>query len=424
MRFVVTAGLAAFGEVLPFVAIATALKRRGHDVCFIGNPVFEDRAAGAGLRFVAVGSTADYAALQSDTSLFGDDRADGRQIVERYLLRHMADYYRVVEHEIATAPAIVVSNEPGSAMAAEKHARPLVTAFLSPARMRSRFDPPHPERFLPGWTGWLTRSPSRLALVGRVSGLFTEHSGPMPGKPAVPPDNPFARLRLAAGLPPFERSTLRASLSLCLWPEWFGAPQPDWPEEAVLCGFPSEAPEGAALAGGMWPEGTRPTLVATTGSLATSQEPFFATVSAACQTLGWGGVLVTPHGDQVPSALPPHVIHVTNAPFGALFPRAAVVVHHGGVGTMARALAAGVPQVISPIRGEQFDIGNRAVRLGVARMMSVGQVGAAALAHTLQDMARSSRVARECDRWKTRLASAPTLDVGVVHLERLAMGHP
>jgi rhamnosyltransferase subunit B len=418
MRFVVTAGLAASGEVVPFVSVAAALRRRGHDVSFIGNPFFGGRATESGLRFIPVGAAADYDALQQDASLFGSERADGREILRRYQLPLVGDYYRAVESEIRASPAVVISNETGSALAAERYGRPLVAAVLSPARLGSRFDPPHPERVLPAWASRLT-----LASHARFAHLTRAWQGgavPVAERPVVPPGSPVAALRATVGLVPFDQSDFRPRLMLCLWPDWFGARQPDWPAAAVTCGFLLDRAPAISGLEGLPIDETRPTVVATTGSLATSQDRFFSNVAGACQGLGWGAVLVTPHREHVPQALPAHVIHVASAPFGALFPRAAVVIHHGGIGTMALALAAGVPQIISPLRGEQFDIGYRAVRLGVARMMSVPDAGTEALACALRRVGQSAPYTRACEHWRARLDGYAECPSVVDRLERLA----
>jgi vancomycin aglycone glucosyltransferase len=47
-----------------------------------------------------------------------------------------------------------------------------------------------------------------------------------------------------------------------------------------------------------------------------------------------------------------------------LFPRVAAVVHHGGAGTTAAAARAGVPQVVTPMFGDQFYWASRIVDLG------------------------------------------------------------
>jgi UDP:flavonoid glycosyltransferase YjiC (YdhE family) len=56
-------------------------------------------------------------------------------------------------------------------------------------------------------------------------------------------------------------------------------------------------------------------------------------------------------------------------PYSALFPRAAAIVHQGGIGTLAQALRAGSPQIVVPFHGDQLDNGARAERLGVARVI-------------------------------------------------------
>ena len=57
------------------------------------------------------------------------------------------------------------------------------------------------------------------------------------------------------------------------------------------------------------------------------------------------------------------------APHAALFPRAAAVVHHGGIGTTAAALRAGRPMLVVPHAHDQPDNAFRAEKLGVARVL-------------------------------------------------------
>jgi rhamnosyltransferase subunit B len=66
-----------------------------------------------------------------------------------------------------------------------------------------------------------------------------------------------------------------------------------------------------------------------------------------------------------PAALPAHMLHVPFLPFSEIFPYCAAIVHHGGVGTTAEALAAGSPQLILPLGFDQLDNGVRVKKLGV-----------------------------------------------------------
>ena len=72
---------------------------------------------------------------------------------------------------------------------------------------------------------------------------------------------------------------------------------------------------------------------------------------------GWGGLGNLP--------LPDHVFRIEHAPYDWLFPRMAMVFHHGGSGTTAYGLRAGVPSCVIPFVFDQFYWGRRIAQLGV-----------------------------------------------------------
>ncbi|WNZ43606.1 glycosyltransferase [Leptolyngbya boryana CZ1] len=63
--------------------------------------------------------------------------------------------------------------------------------------------------------------------------------------------------------------------------------------------------------------------------------------------------------------LPDTVFMVDSIPHSWLFPRVAAVVHHGGAGTTAAGLRAGIPTVVIPFFGDQPFWGHRIAELGV-----------------------------------------------------------
>jgi len=73
--------------------------------------------------------------------------------------------------------------------------------------------------------------------------------------------------------------------------------------------------------------------------------------------MGWGGL-----GDR---SLPDHVFKIDYAPYDWLFPQMAMIVHHGGSGTTAFGLRAGVPSCVVPFVFDQFYWGRRIAELGV-----------------------------------------------------------
>jgi rhamnosyltransferase subunit B len=96
---------------------------------------------------------------------------------------------------------------------------------------------------------------------------------------------------------------------------------------------------------------------------------FFGRALQACAALGLRAVFITPYADQLPLRLPPWAHHVAYAPFDLLLPRLRALVHHGGIGTGAQALAAGLPQGFVPLAHDQFDNAARWVRQGVGLRM-------------------------------------------------------
>lgn len=397
-------GLGAAGEVLPYIRIGTELKQRGHCVDFIGSPHYAATAVKAGLSAVSVGTMADHQKLVTDHGCFGTDRKSGRQIIEEHYFPHVRAFYRATVERIQGGPVIVVGTEAGAATAAEQYGVPRARLVLSPGRLASRYDPPHPERVLPPWAAWFARDGRRLAVLNRLDSLRRGVLRPTPAIRPIPTDHPIARLRSELGLAAAHQSTHRPRLTVCLWPGWFSAPQPDWPAGTRLAGFPLPL----AGRGPLDADSARvrmPLVVATTGSVARGQTAFFATLVQACRILGWRASLVTPHRDHLPQPLPPGVTYLAYASFGEIFGRASLVVHHGGIGTTAFALAAGVPQIVMPLRGEQFDIGNRVSRLGTARMLSVDRTSPERLSGLMRSMVASPRVADRCRHWQARLGT-------------------
>lgn len=76
-------------------------------------------------------------------------------------------------------------------------------------------------------------------------------------------------------------------------------------------------------------------------------------------------VLSSGWADLMPKSLPDGVFVLSDVPHAWLFPRMAAVVHHGGAGTTAAGLRAGVPSAAVPFFADQHFWGWRLHRLGV-----------------------------------------------------------
>ncbi|GHF31477.1 UDP:flavonoid glycosyltransferase YjiC (YdhE family) [Deinococcus metalli] len=105
------------------------------------------------------------------------------------------------------------------------------------------------------------------------------------------------------------------------------------------------------------------------------------TVLDALERSGQRAVLLSGWGGLSAADAPPHVFVTDSVPHHWLFPRVAAAVHHGGAGTTAAGLAAGVPTVVVPFFGDQPFWAERVRRLGVgpspvpARHLTAGALG-------------------------------------------------
>ena len=234
-------------------------------------------------------------------------------------------------------------------------------------------------------------------------------------------------LRQELGLPAVE-GILRQwyfspQLVLGLFPSWFAAPQPDWPRQTALTGFPlwDQAPAlvipeevDAFLRGG------EPPIVFAPGSAMTRGESFFAAAVEACQHLGRRGMLLTRYPEQLPKNLPEEVRHFGFVPFSELLPRAAALVHHGGIGTSAQGLAAGLPQLVMPMAYDQLDNATRLQRLGVAAKIKPRQFNGRTVAKALDELLASNSTHEHCHRWAQECDADAALAASCDLLEGLA----
>jgi len=127
----------------------------------------------------------------------------------------------------------------------------------------------------------------------------------------------------------------------------------------------------------------------------TGAEAFYRDSLAAARKLGRRAILLM--GDRVDPVLQEDrggdFLACPYVPHSQLFPRAAAVVHQGGVGTLAQALRAGRPELIVPFYGDQFDNAARAARLGVGRSLHYRQYKPATVARSLEPLLTNSTYA-------------------------------
>jgi UDP:flavonoid glycosyltransferase YjiC (YdhE family) len=149
---------------------------------------------------------------------------------------------------------------------------------------------------------------------------------------------------------------------------------------------------------------------------------FFAAAADAMRRSGRPALMVSADRSVLPTRLPEGVWHLPFAPFGWLFERASVVVHHGGIGTAGRALEAGVPQLVVPSGFDQFDNAARIERLGVGRSLSRREVGGPRLEAEISALLGDERIRARCTEVRERLSGTDPLHEACAAIEGLLVG--
>lgn len=362
--------LGSRGDVQPFVALGRALQQHGHRVRVAAATDYNALVASAGLDFApVVGSIRTI----MDFELVYEALEVARQPLPlgfaRRFLQHIAPLVRQIMADCLRAAqgadALIVSTlgmYPGASIAEQLNI-PLVPAHFHPFAPTRAF----PDvSFLP-----LPRLIPGQAIYNVLTHQLTPHGMAQLLRPALNQ----ARAEVL-GLPPigplaqWQRTRARAPLVLYGYSSNI-APRPfDWDETQQITGYWFDEPDSAwhapADLAAFLADGPPPVYVGF-GSILVGRNPEQTTtlVVRALELAKQRGVLFRGWGDFGTGALSSHVFATDGAPHTWLFPRMAAVVTHGGAGTVAATIRAGVPAVVVPFFGDQRFWGEHVARLGL-----------------------------------------------------------
>jgi rhamnosyltransferase subunit B len=357
VRIVLTA-LGTFGDVGPLLRLAAAVEGQGDSAVVLVNPHFETHARSLGLTVRPVGPRWDPDVIARDPR-YQDPSHVWREIFAPRVRTDFAATLTVIDE----APTSGVVNHfwgYGGALAAEARGLPWAMVALAPMAWLSAADPSQlsalriPRRLLTILTRSLLRPRTRLIY-----------------EPALRQAARDVGLRFVADR--FWGTQKRAALNLGLWsPLWRGGAADD-PPMARIVGFPatstvgSVAPEVEAF----FMSGAPPVVMGLGSVLPRVSRALYRDVAEACMDLGRRVLLVgAPQG--AGAGLGPSVHTTTAVPYASVFPRASLVIHHGGIGSTAEGLRAGKPTLVVPFGNDQHDNASRVERLGVGLALDKG----------------------------------------------------
>ncbi len=357
---ILLASIGTGGDVFPFLGLGRALIQNGHQVAIASNENFRSIAEAEGMEFGCLMSREATDAFLSDPDLWHPLKC---AIVGARLGRDL------LPEQYATIKAMAMDNDPVDLMVTstailparflqEQFSIPLISIILQPWMIPSNSAPPKMPggwslpKNTPNWLGnlyWRGVDAAGDFLVGRY----------------------LNRFRKTIDLPPIKRVFqywLSPDLALGFFPDWYGIPQDDWPSQIQTTNFPvfdgnTDLQLSSELESFL--DSGPPPIVFTFGTGMMQAKAIFHKAVEACEKLNERALLITKYKDQIPANLPSNILHVDYAPFQSLLPRCQTLVHHGGIGTVGRAIHAGIPQLILPFAFDQMDNAHRVRQLGL-----------------------------------------------------------
>lgn len=409
----------SLGDLHPFVALSLELQKRGYHPVLGSIEHHRTAVETAGIEFRRIRTTL----LETVDSEFITRLFHPRKGIE-YLVRDLvmpalkSAYEDTVEAAKGASLLVAHPLTFATRTAARVLDIPWVTTQLAPMAYVSVFDPP----VLPAaeFLSSLRRFGPTVFRCVTALGKWSVRSW----------SEPYIRFNTERGLttpkdPMFDEHA--PLLELALFSHLLGDKQPDWPPQAVVTGFPFyDAAEAASLPPDLeaFLKDGEPPIVFTLGSSAVlAPGRFYSESATAAHNLGRRAVLLTGTApENRPTHLPPGVTAFDYAPFSLLFPRAAAIVHQGGVGTTGQAMRAGRPMLVMPYAFDQQDNGARVQRLGIARVVKRSDYTARRVAHELEYLFNTpSVIANASDVGRT--VSAETGAAAAVDAIEHKLGH-
>ncbi|MFE1585339.1 glycosyltransferase [Streptomyces sp. NPDC058737] len=369
------------GDVAPYTGLGAELRRAGHDVALAATDAFAPLVRDAGLEF---------------RSLPAGTRARGDVTDKRDLMRTAAAFTTELGQGFADAVdqgtdllLLSTTTAPLGWHITEATGTPSLGVYLQPTAPTGDFPPV------------VTGSRSLGRLANRATGRFALRMTDRVYAQAV------TQLRHRLALPPASPAEVRRRREQAHWPVLHGF-------STALVPRPSDWRPGLDVVGNWWPHhdpterlppdledflsaGPRPVLIGF-GSMASGDGERLSEIAVrALRRAGLRGILQS--GSAQLAADEDDVLTVGALPHALLFPRLAAVVHHGGAGTSAAALRAGIPAVPVPVTADQPFWARRLATVGAATApIPFGSLTAERLADCLRQVVKQQSHSRAAAR--------------------------
>jgi rhamnosyltransferase subunit B len=396
MAKIVISTFGSLGDTHPKIALGLELRKRGHEVVFSLMEFYREKIELLGFPLVPMRPDVNPEDKELARQLMDADKGT-ETILKKLIFPNLQAMYEDLMTAVAGADLLITGEIIYVAKSVvEKTGIKWISTSLAPISFFSAHDPNvYPTA---QWYGNL-----RFMPIGFHQSIFKFMTWTIRDW-----FEPYKEFRRSLGLDENHDPTFFGKnsdlLHLALFSKVLAKPQPDWHSPTLQTGFcfydgqsdTGKMPEGLAE----FLENGEPPIVFTLGSVAVMDaRDFFEESARAAKLLNCRAALIYGVFNQPPKGLDENIVGFDYAPYSLVFPKAACVVHQGGVGTTAQVLRAGVPHLFMPYSHDQPDNAARCKRLGVARVISRDDYSA-------ENAAKHLRVLLADSNYKTKAIEA------------------
>ncbi len=418
MARIVISSIGSMGDLYPYIALAYGLRERNHEVEFVVEPLFADQLRAEGFATTLLASdlrTLDPSVVHR-LVMDNDPFVSLRILAYDYLgpalqenigrLRDACQYADILVASVSQVAASAVAELTGIRWLSIALSPTIPSAEVAPTPLPISLPPP------------LARAVNRA--LWALGGVAVARAS----------DAPLNAARAAYGLPPRHRLLQDGNLSpsgaaVAFSPSAFPCPAA-WPPCCWVTGFlfwdrptnwqaPPEVEEFFADAQG------EPVIAVSSGSMGAlvgqAFVPFFATSVAAIHAVGARALVIGAGEAYTPAKPDERTRCVEYVPFSWAYPQCAAVIHHGGAGTLAQSLRAGVPTLIAPWGADQFFHGAILEHLGVGRTLTRKRYTEERVARILGELLTSPDLRQRAETLKAQIAREDGVGVLCDHIE-------
>lgn len=381
------------GDVLPFLRLASALRRRGHKATLVTHGVFSQLAEKSGIAFRGIDKPEEYTEIMKDLSMI-EDPLNKPELYEDYQRKYYTKEKFQHEYDIITElcqeedSVLICRDRDGyvAMIVSEIMQVPIVSAILAPSYVTQ----------LHIW--------EELGLDFGISSINT--------------------FRNDLGLTPVSNWTSwmgAVKKNIGFWHESFDAAveTPDWALKVETVGFPlADEIEYEPLPIDLLDfiqSGEKPLLI--TGGTGKMIKPnFYQAAIEGVKLSGQRTILVTRHEEFIQGELPDHIRWYKILPLASVYPLVSGVIHHGGIGTITGAMTAAVPQLALAADTDRPDNGRRIKQLGIGDYLPPMQWEPTLIANTIKTI-QTNAVKERCRQLAKALAEHDTMTMACTAIE-------